>query len=94
MSLLKNKKALLNVLSAICMAGFAQIATAQEVPDDYQQVMKIVGKQGDYKAKVLKVNIPRNDLHMTIAEYSVPTPFGFGGWCMKNTRGSSQKKWL
>ena len=81
MSVFKNKKALRTVLSAICMAGFAQIATAQEVvPDDYQQVMKTVGKQGDYKAKVLKVNIPRNDLHMTIAGYSVPTPFGFGGW--------------
>jgi hypothetical protein len=42
--------------------------------------MKIVGKQGDYKANVLKVNIPRNDLHMQIAGFSVPTPFGFGGW--------------
>jgi hypothetical protein len=42
--------------------------------------MKIVGKQGDYKANVLKVNIPRNDLHMQISGFSVPTPFGFGGW--------------
>jgi hypothetical protein len=42
--------------------------------------MKIVGKQGDYKVNVLKVNIPRNDLHMQIAGYSVATPFGFGGW--------------
>jgi hypothetical protein len=50
------------------------------MPDDYQQVLKLVGKSGDYKANVLKVNIPRNDLHVTIADYSVPTPFGFGGW--------------
>jgi hypothetical protein len=28
----------------------------------------------------LKVNIPRNDLHVKITGYSVPTPFGFGGW--------------
>jgi hypothetical protein len=41
--------------------------------------MKVVGKQGDYKSNVLKVNIPRN-LHIKIAGYSVPTPFGFGGW--------------
>jgi hypothetical protein len=40
---------------------------AQEVPADYQQVLKIVGKSGDYKANVLKVNIPRNDLHMKVA---------------------------
>jgi hypothetical protein len=29
---------------------------------------------------VLKVNIPRNDVQVTIANYPVPTPFGFGGW--------------
>jgi hypothetical protein len=55
-------------------------ANAQEVPSDYQQVLKIVGKSGDYKANVLKVNVPRNDLHVKIAGLAVPTPFGFGGW--------------
>jgi hypothetical protein len=60
-------------------AGVAT-ANAQAVPDDYQQVLKIVGKSGDYKANVLKVNIPRNDVHVTIANLAVPTPFGFGGW--------------
>jgi len=55
-------------------------ADAQTVPDDYQQVLKITGKSGDYKANVLKVNIPRNDIHVTIDNLTVPTPFGFGGW--------------
>src|SRR6202008_753422 len=32
------------------------------------------------KAGVLKVNIPRNDLKMTIQGFATPTPFGFGGW--------------
>jgi Domain of Unknown Function (DUF1259) len=54
--------------------------SAQEVPSDYQQVLKIAGKSGDYKANVLKVNVPRNDLHVKIAGFGVPTPFGFGGW--------------
>ena len=58
----------------------AATADAQAVPDDYQQVLKIVGKSGDYKANVLKVNIPRNDVHVTIDNLTVPTPFGFGGW--------------
>jgi Domain of Unknown Function (DUF1259) len=58
----------------------APSALAQDIPSDYQQVLKATGKSGDYKANVLKVNIPRNDLHMTIAGYSLPTPFGFGGW--------------
>src|SRR5215467_773885 len=69
-----------SLLSAIVIAAFAHLAAAQEIPSDYQQVLKIVGKQGDYKANVLKVNIPRNDLRMKIADYAVPTPFGFGGW--------------
>ena len=75
-----KQKALFVAMFVICMTQFAQISVAQEVPSDYQQVMKIVGKQGDYKSNVLKVTIPRNDLHMKIAGYSVPTPFGFGGW--------------
>src|SRR5215831_10190916 len=68
------------LLSAILIAAFAHLSAAQEIPSDYQQVLKIVGKQGDYKANVLKVNIPRNDLRMKIVDYAVPTPFGFGGW--------------
>jgi Domain of Unknown Function (DUF1259) len=80
MNAVKTQKALLVPMFLIYITAFAQISVAQEVPSDYQQVMKIVGKQGDYKANVLKVNIPRNDLHVKIAGYSVPTPFGFGGW--------------
>ncbi|HEX6805815.1 MAG TPA: DUF1259 domain-containing protein [Terriglobales bacterium] len=68
------------LLFATLIAALAHFSTAQEIPSDYQQVLKIVGKKGDYKANVLKVNIPRNDLHMKIAGYPVPTPFGFGGW--------------
>jgi hypothetical protein len=50
------------------------------MPADYQQVLKTVGKSGDYKANVLKVNIPRNDIHVTVDKLALPTPFGFGGW--------------
>jgi Domain of Unknown Function (DUF1259) len=80
MNPVQKRRPILILLSAICIAAFTQLALAQEIPSDYQQVLKIVGKKGDYKANVLKVNIPRNDLHMKIAGYAVPTPFGFGGW--------------
>jgi hypothetical protein len=50
------------------------------MPADYQQVLKTVEKSGDYKANVLKVNIPRNDIHVTVDKLALPTPFGFGGW--------------
>src|SRR5215470_17472311 len=53
---------------------------AQTMPADYEGVLKTLGKQGDFKANVLKINIPRNDLKVTIDGASTPTPFGFGGW--------------
>lgn len=65
---------------ALCLLLPGSSALAQEMPTDYQQVLKIVGKAGDYKANVLKVNIPRNDVRVTINNFDVPTPFGFGGW--------------
>jgi Domain of Unknown Function (DUF1259) len=55
-------------------------AAAQDVPADYKAVLTTLGKTGDFKDGVLKVNIPRNDLKVTIAGRPAPTPFGFGGW--------------
>jgi len=59
---------------------FGSVAFAQETPPDYQAVLKELGRAGDYQANVLKVNVPRNDLHVVIAGVPTPTPFGFGGW--------------
>jgi hypothetical protein len=61
---------------------------AQETPNDYQEVLKFLNRNGDYKAGVLKVNIPRNDLKMTVQGVATPTPFGFGGW-IAMTQGSN-----
>jgi len=70
-----------SIVSALTVALFGVAsAFAQDVPADYQEVLKYLGKQGDYKANVLKVNIPRNDLKVTVKGVSTPTPFGFGGW--------------
>src|ERR1044071_7617381 len=60
---------------------------AQEVPAEYQKVLSTLGKQGDFKDNFLKVNIPRNDIKVTVAGVSTPTPFGFGGW-VAMTKGS------
>lgn len=68
------------VASAIGAVDCMPLAATQEMPSEYQQVLKIVGKSGDYKSNVLKVNVPRNDLHMKVAGLALPTSFGFGGW--------------
>jgi len=78
-----------NILPATCAVLFlgAVTAVAQDMPVEYQGVLTSLGKQGDYKANVLKVNIPRNDLSVTVANVKTPTPFGFGGW-IAMTKGS------
>ena len=65
-------------------------APAQEMPKQYQGVLDTLGKKGDYKANVLKVNIPRSDLTVTVDGVATPTPFGFGGW-LAMTKGEGAK---
>lgn len=60
---------------------------AQDVPAPYKEALTFLGKSGDFKDSVLKVNIPRNDVTVTVANVATPTPFGFGGW-IAMTKGS------
>src|SRR4051812_20213932 len=69
------------ILSLLILSTFAAAsAAAQDIPADYQAVVQSLGRTGDYKAGVLKVNVPRNDVAITVANVKTPTPFGFGGW--------------
>jgi hypothetical protein len=74
------KRFLVSASSALILASAGAPAYAQDIPPEYQQVLTTLGKSGDFKANVLKVNIPRNDLAVTVANVKTPTPFGFGGW--------------
>src|SRR5260370_28256445 len=65
-------------------------AQAQEMPKQYEGVLDTLGKKGDYKANVLKVNIPRTDLTVTVDGVATPTPFGFGGW-LAMTKGEGER---
>jgi hypothetical protein len=79
MKLLSRIVLMLSVAFSVSGA-FCEGAFAQDMPGDYQDVLKSLDRKGDFKAGVLKVNIPRNDLKMTVQGFSTPTPFGFGGW--------------
>ncbi len=58
----------------------AAIAGAQDMPAEYRRVLDALGRTGDFKDNVLKVNIPRSDLRVSVAGVATPTAFGFGGW--------------
>jgi hypothetical protein len=73
-------KAFFIACATVSLLGAGSTAWGQETPAEYKQVLSTLGKEGDYKANVLKVNVPRNDLSVTVAKVRTPTPFGFGGW--------------
>src|SRR5262245_13173697 len=76
---------------SIALISVPSLAGAQDVPAEYQQVLTALGKPGDFKDHVLKVNIPRNDVKVTVAGVATPTPFGFGGWvAMTKGEGGQQ----
>src|SRR5438874_13394010 len=75
-------------MAVLLCAMKASIAHGQQMPPDYDQALKTLAKQGDFKDNVLKVNVPRNDLKVTIDGVATPTPFGFGGW-LAMTKGDS-----
>src|SRR5690242_2530256 len=68
------------ITALVVASGSLFVAHGQQMPAEYDQAMKTLGKQGDFKDNVLKVNIPRNDLKVTIDGIATPTSFGFGGW--------------
>src|ERR1700739_4845390 len=63
-----------------CLVFWEVSAFAQDISSDYQDVLKSLDRKGDFKDGVLKVNIPRSDLKITVAGVATPTPLGFGGW--------------
>ena len=68
------------LVSTLAWALLAVPAAQAQTPPEYQAVLTSLGRSGDFKDGVLKVNIPRSDLKVTIAQRPAATPFGFGGW--------------
>ena len=69
------------VIVLAATSAFAQApAPAAPMPQEYATVLQTLGRQGDFKDNVLKVNIPRSDIKVSVDGIATPTPFGFGGW--------------
>lgn len=77
---MKEHQGFVSLATAVLMLAVTSLAWAQNMPEEYQKAISDLGKKGDFKDNVLKVNIPRNDLNVTVAGVSTPTGFGFGGW--------------
>jgi len=60
-------------IPAALLLSLGPPARAQDMPVEYQQVLTELGRQGDFKAGVLKVNIPRNDVAVTVAGVKILT---------------------
>lgn len=76
---MKIKTALM-LATALCTLSTGFAVQAQQMPEAYQRVLATLARQGDYKDNVFKINIPRNDLSVSVDGVPTPTAFGFGGW--------------
>lgn len=70
----------LAVLISLALSPGLAAEQAPPVPAPYQAVLTALGRSGDFKDNVLKVNLGRSDLKVTINGRAMPTPIGFGGW--------------
>jgi hypothetical protein len=77
---------ILILLLTLGLAGQAA-PTPTPIPPEYQPVLTLLNRQGDFADNVFRINIPRNDLKVTVAGVPTPTPFGFGGW-LAMTKGT------
>ena len=59
---------------ALALLASVTLVGAQEMPPKYAAVLEALAKKGDFKDGVLKVNIPRTDLKVTVAKRPAPTP--------------------
>lgn len=57
-----------------------QTAVPVSIPSAYQNALTTLSRPGDFKDGVLKVNLGRSDLKVTINGKPMPTSLGFGGW--------------
>jgi len=68
------------LLAVLASVSLPSLAHAQEMPAPYKQVLDALGKTGDFKDDVLKVNIPRNDLSVTVANVIAIAVMGWYIW--------------
>jgi hypothetical protein len=68
------------VCMVVVLTSLVYPAQSPDMPADYAGVLKTLGRAGDFKGNVLKVNVGRADLTVAIDGVAAPMPFGFNGW--------------
>jgi uncharacterized protein DUF1259 len=74
------RRSIVFAVAVVALSFAPSTLVSAQTPADYQAVLTTLGRSGDFKDGVLKVNIPRGDLKVVIGQRAAPTPFGFGGW--------------
>jgi hypothetical protein len=62
------------LIALMSLAGSAGLSAQGGLPPDCAAVLEALGRQGDFKDNVYRVNFPRRDLAVRIKDRPAPTP--------------------
>jgi hypothetical protein len=87
MNIMREYITLLMLLLSSVIFPLTTSYAANAVPAPYQQMERILGRNGDFKDNVFRIEMPRNDIAFSLEDKRVPASFGLTG-SISVTRGT------